>query len=192
MFCGWFLHAIHVHLKWTLTLFQFYSERPNVFRFVSFSTWKETILEVQQPSFFWPLCLIFTWIIAFNPPKETKVCNYADGTTIYACRPNIKDVIVHSENAALKIIEWSPNNGIKVNEDKWHIMISGVKGSNETASKIGRCSCQSTCWEKSSLHNLWLIIFLQAARCDSLQKGKQKLHALARISRQTDTENCSS
>ena len=33
--------------------------------------------------------------------EETKVCNYADYTTIYACGPNIETVIAHLEHDAL-------------------------------------------------------------------------------------------
>ena len=51
---------------------------------------------------------------------------------------NIKNVIVHLENDALKITEWFPNNCMKLNGDKCHLIIFGAKGSNETTIKIGR------------------------------------------------------
>ena len=69
--------------------------------------------------------------------EETGICNYADDTTIYACGINIENVIMHLENDALKITEWFPNNCMKLNEDKCHLMIFGTKGSNETTIKIG-------------------------------------------------------
>ena len=69
--------------------------------------------------------------------EETKVCNYADYTTIYACGPNIETVIAHLEHDALKITEWFPNNFMKLNEDKCHLIVFGVTGGNEITIKIG-------------------------------------------------------
>ena len=40
--------------------------------------------------------------------EETKVCNYADDTTIYVCGPKIETNIAHLEHDALKITEWFP------------------------------------------------------------------------------------
>ena len=59
--------------------------------------------------------------------EETENCNYADDTTIYACGPNIENVIMHLENDALKITEWFPNNCMKLHEDKCHLMIFVAK-----------------------------------------------------------------
>ena len=42
--------------------------------------------------------------------EETEICNYADDTTIYACGPNIENVIMHLENDVFKITEGFPNN----------------------------------------------------------------------------------
>ena len=61
-------------------------------------------------------------------PEETEICNYANDTTIYACGPNIENVIMHLENDALKITEWFPNNYMKLNEDKCHLMILVRRG----------------------------------------------------------------
>ena len=51
------------------------------------------------------------------------VCNYADDTTIYTCGPNVENVVAQLENDALVISEWFPNNRMKLNEDKCHLMI---------------------------------------------------------------------
>ena len=115
--------------------------------------------------------------------EETEICNYADDTTIYACGPNIENVIMHLENDALKITEWFPNNCMKLNEDKCHLIIFGAKGSNETTIKIGE-----VCVKESTEENLLGIRFDQSfsfkqhvkALC---KKASQKFHALARISR---------
>ena len=154
----------------------------------SFSSWTETVLGVPQGSVLGPLLFNIYLNDLFMFLEETEICNYADDTTIYACGPNIENVIMHLENDALKITEWFPNNCMKLNEDKCHVMIFGAKGSNETTIKIGEARVK-----ESTEENLLGITFDQSfsfkqhvkALC---KKACQKLHALARISRYMDTE----
>ena len=154
----------------------------------SFSTWTETVRGVPQGSVLGPLLFHVYLNDLFMFLEETEICNYADDTTIYACGPNIENVIMHLENDALKITEWFPNNFMKLNEDKCHLMIFGAKGSNEISITIGE-----TCVKESTEENLLGITFDQSlsfkqhvrALC---KKTGQKLHALARISRYMDTE----
>ena len=115
--------------------------------------------------------------------EENEICNYDYDTTIYACGPNIENVIMHLENDALKITEWFPNNCMKLNEDKCHLMIFDAKGSNETTITIREVRLK-----ENRKENLIGIAFDQSlsfkqhvkALCT---KASQKLHALARISR---------
>ena len=44
---------------------------------------------------------------------------------------------MHLEGDALKAIEWFPNNFMKLNEDKYHLMTLGAKRGNEITIKIG-------------------------------------------------------
>ena len=59
--------------------------------------------------------------------EESKTSHDADDTTIYVCGS-----VMYLENDARKITEWFPNNGMKLNEDKCHLLILGAKGSNKT------------------------------------------------------------
>ena len=79
--------------------------------------------------------------------EEAEVCNYADDTTIYTCGPNVENVVAKLENDALAISEWFPYNGMKLNEDKCHLMIFGGK-SDEVSFKIGEAKLKESKEEK--------------------------------------------
>ena len=154
----------------------------------SFSTWTETVRGVPQGSVLGPLLFNIYLNDLVILLEETEICNYVDDTTIYACGPDIENVIMHLENGALKITEWFPNNFMKPNEDKCHLMIFGAKGNNEISIKIGEA-----CVKESKEENLLGITldrslsFKQHVRV-LCKKAGQKIHALARISRYMDTE----
>ena len=101
--------------------------------------------------------------------EETEICNYADDTTIYASGPSIENVIMNLENDALKITEWFPNNGIKLNEDKCHLMIVGAKRNIKTTVKIGEAFVK-----ESTEENLLGITF------DQSLSFKQQVKALCK------------
>ena len=154
----------------------------------SFSTWTETLMGVPQGSVLGPLLFNIYLNDLFMFLEETKVCNYADDTTIYACGPKIETVIAHLEHDALKITEWFPNNFMKLNEDKCHLMVFGTRGGNEITIKIG-----GACVKESTEENLLGITFDQSLSFKEhvktlCRKAGQKLHALARVSCYMDTE----
>ena len=119
--------------------------------------------------------------------EETEVCNYADDTTIPTCGPNVENVVAKLENDPLAISEWFPNNRLKLNEDKCHLMIFGGKG-NEVSVKIGEANVK-----ESKEKKLQGMIFDQTLSFKQhvktlCKKASQKLHALPRISCYMDTE----
>ena len=79
--------------------------------------------------------------------KDAQICNYADDTTIYACDTNIESVIKTLESDALKIAEWFPNNFMKLNGDKCHLMVFGDK-SNDVTLSIGSMTIKESTEEK--------------------------------------------
>ena len=93
----------------------------------SFSSLTKTSLGVPQGSVVGPLLFNIYLNDLFLFPEETEVCNCADDTTIYTCGSNVEHVVAKLENDALAIGEWFPNNRMKLNEDKCHLMIFGGK-----------------------------------------------------------------
>ena len=112
--------------------------------------------------------------------------NSSAETTIYKCGPNAENVIAKLENDALAISEWFPNDRMKLNEDKCHLMIFGGK-SNEISVKIGEANVKESREEKHLG-----IIFDQALSFKHVKtlckKASKKLHVLARISCYMETE----
>ena len=68
-------------------------------------------------------------------------------TTQQFIHPSVENVVAKLENDALVISEWFPNNRMKLNEDKCHLMIFGGK-SNEVSVKIGEASVKESKEEK--------------------------------------------
>ena len=156
----------------------------------SFSTWKKTLLGVPQGSVLGPLLfnIYLNDLLMFL--EKTKVCNYATiyDTTIYACGPKIEAVIAHLEHDAFQLKKWFPNNFMKLNEDKCHLMFFGARGGNEITIKIGE-----TRIKESAEENLFGINFDQSLSFKKhvkilCRKAGQKLHALTRVSCYMDTE----
>ena len=119
--------------------------------------------------------------------EETGVCNYPDDTTIYACGPIVENVVAKLENDALAISEWFPNNRMKLNEDKCHLIIFGGK-SNEVSVKTGEANVKVS-KEKKLLGMIFdqTLSFKQHFKT-LCRKASLKLRALARISCYMETE----
>ena len=69
--------------------------------------------------------------------QETDICNYADDTTIYACRKNIDNVIWSLENDSTVIIQWFTDNFMKLNIDKCHFMVLGKRSNQDVTVNVG-------------------------------------------------------
>ena len=153
----------------------------------SFSTWREAVVGVPQGSVLGPLLFNIYLNDLFMFVKDAQICNYADDTTIYASANNIESAIKTLESDALKITKWFPNNCMKLNEDKCHLMVFGDK-SNNVSINIGSVTINESTEEKL----LGVILdkklsFKQQVK-SLCKKAGQKLHTLSRISYFLDTE----
>ena len=52
----------------------------------------------------------------------TKVCNFADDTTFFACDKDLGSLINRLENYSFLAVEWFQNNSMKLNEDKCNLL----------------------------------------------------------------------
>ena len=57
--------------------------------------------------------------------EDAEICNYADDTTIYVVNDKIDDVVRRLEDGVAAILNWFPNNYVKLNEEKCHAVIFG-------------------------------------------------------------------
>ena len=108
----------------------------------AFSSWEELTQGVPQGSVFGPLLFDIYLNDLFYLSECTKVCNFADDTTFYACDKDLRSLINRLEHDSLLAIEWFENNHMKLNQEKCHLLVSGYKHENIWA-RIG----QTKIWE---------------------------------------------
>ena len=55
---------------------------------------------------------------------DSNIANYADDNSPYSCEDDIKSVIVQLERDSKTLLEWTSNNMLKANPDKFHLLLS--------------------------------------------------------------------
>ena len=93
----------------------------------SYSSWSELISGVPQSSVVGPVLFNIYINDLFFLIENTKVCNYADDTTIHSCEMSLNILIKRLEDDATIVIDWFRYNYMKFNPNKCHILISGYK-----------------------------------------------------------------
>ena len=119
--------------------------------------------------------------------SDSKICNYADDTTIYVCDRDHENIINRLENETLILSEWFQNNYMRLNGEKCHLMIFGEK-SNNLSIKIGNTTIKESTEEKLLGVTLDKQFSFKTHVQSLCKKASQKLHAISRISCLLDTE----
>ena len=93
----------------------------------TFSSWTELICGVPKGSVLGPFLFNIYLNDLFFFLQEIQVCNFADDTTLLICNESLEIVLNHLEKNSDLAILWFENNYMKLNTDKCHLLVSGVK-----------------------------------------------------------------
>ena len=123
--------------------------------------------------------------------EDAEICNYADDTTIYVVSDKIDDVVRRLEDGVAAILNWFPNNYMKLNEEKCHVIIFGGMH-DDIRVKIGTSVIKETNEQMLLGINIDNKLTFKSHVETLCKKAAQKLHALARIANYMETEQLAS
>ena len=129
-----------------------------------------------------PLDLFFSiYILVIFSRTDTAVCNFADDTTIIAADSCLDKVLERLETDALVLSKWFPENSMKLNEGKCHLLTFGTIQSNIKI-KFGEAIVEESSEEKLLGMILDKKLNFKSYISSLCKRASQKLHALARVS----------
>ena len=107
----------------------------------SFSEWVNIIIGIPQGSILGPLLFNIFINDLFLAVGDQDLCNFADDNTLYRCRRSLDEAQCEIENHSIMIINWFEINGMKMNPEKWHVIILGnTKIDDDFTVQIGNAS----------------------------------------------------
>ena len=112
--------------------------------------------------------------------KETKIANYADGSTTYTSAENIESLLKTLQEETSIVLKWFNINEMKSNDDKCHLIVANQDNISITlGNECIEAEDSVELLGKKIDENLNFNDHVS----DLIRKGNQKLHALAGISR---------
>ena len=147
----------------------------------SFSTWRETFAGVPQGSVLGPLLFNIYINDLFFSIMDTAVCNFADDTTIFAADCQLDRVLERLETDALVLSKWFPENFMKLNEGKCHLLTFGTS-KDDIKVTVGEAIVKESSEEKLLGVTIDKNLNFKSHVSNLCKKASQKLHALARVS----------
>ena len=113
--------------------------------------------------------------------NATEICSYADDTTLYSCDREVKNVKAKLEQNANHLTAWFPENHMKLNEDKCHLIIFGTS-KEKVNMHVGEEQIKENDHEKLLGITLDKKLNFKKHVQTLCKKTSQKLHALTSIS----------
>ena len=109
-----------------------------------------------------------------------NIANYADDNSPFCCAKTIPTVISQLEDDAVTLLNWTRNNGLKANPDKFHLLLSDTN--QEYSVNIQNLDIRNA----PSIKLLGIEIDNKLTFDEHVSnictKATQKLHALCRVS----------
>ena len=148
-----------------------------------FSSWLDIVVGVPQGSILGPLLFNIFLCDMFLFCNDIGFASYADDNTPYCIGKTTQEVISQLEKSSKSIFEWFENNGMKVNPDKCHLLLS--KNENFEAN-INENRISNTRFEKLLGVTFDNQLNLNHHISKLCKTDSNKLHALARVSNYID------
>ena len=93
----------------------------------TFSSWSALLKGVPEGSVLGLILFNIFLNDLFLVLKDTDVCNFADDTSPHACDISLHELLMCLEHDSALAVCWFESNGVKLNTDKCHLIISGNK-----------------------------------------------------------------
>ena len=145
----------------------------------TYSEWIDILFGVPQGSILDPLLFNIFLCDLFFFVHDIPVANYPDDNTPYCTGLKISDVLIKLENAAKTLLQWFKDNRMKVNPDKYHLLINNTKESFQI--KIGNETFSNSKYEKFPEVKVDHELNFNEHVSSLCKKASQKINALSRI-----------
>ena len=80
--------------------------------------------------------------------QDSDLCNYADDTTIYTCNKSIENIVHKLENDGTIALKWFADIFMKLNADKYHLLVLGQRCGDPVTVRIGSANVVNSYEEK--------------------------------------------
>ena len=110
--------------------------------------------------------------------KTTSFTGYADDNTLFVVRENTTNVIESLEDIGENLIKWISDNLMKVNTDKFHVLLNSQ---GPKTIKIGNLCIKSSSFEKMLGINFDYTLKFTSHIEEICKKALRKLNAFVRI-----------